>query len=185
MQTPTARLLELLELLQTRPLTTGAEIAERLAIDRRTVRRYVAALQDLGIPIEGQRGVGGGYRIRPGYRLPPLMLTDDEAVIVVLGLSAARRQGLDTDSGPVEGALDKIHRVLPDPLRRRVQALETALGFTASPRAGTPVAGDMVLVLAEAVRRGLRVRIVYTAFSGERTRRDLSTYGLVVHAGRW
>ena len=185
MRTPTARLLELLELLQTRPLTTGAEIAERLAIDRRTVRRYVAALQDLGIPVEGQRGVGGGYRVRPGYRLPPLMLSDDEAVIVVLGLIAARRQGLDTDSGPVEGALDKIHRVLPDPLRRRVQALETALGFTASPRAGTPVAGDMVLVLAEAVRRGLRVRIVYTAFSGERTRRDLSPYGLVVHAGRW
>ena len=185
MQTPTARLLELLELLQTRPLTTGAEIAERLAIDRRTVRRYVAALQDLGIPVEGQRGVGGGYRVRPGYRLPPLMLSDDEAVIVVLGLIAARRQGLDTDSGPVEGALDKIHRVLPDPLRRRVQALETALGFTASPRAGAPVAGDVVLLLAEAVRRGLRVRIVYTAFSGERTRRELSPYGLVVHAGRW
>jgi predicted DNA-binding transcriptional regulator YafY len=184
-QTPTARLLELLELLQTRPLTTGAEIAERLAIDRRTVRRYVAALQDLGIPVEGQRGVGGGYRVRPGYRLPPLMLSDDEAVIVVLGLIAARRQGLDTDSGPVEGALDKIHRVLPDPLRRRVQALETALGFTASPRAGAPVAGDIVLLLADAVRRGRRVRIVYTAFSGERTRRELSPYGLVVHAGRW
>jgi predicted DNA-binding transcriptional regulator YafY len=184
-QTPTARLLELLELLQTRPLTTGAEIAERLAIDRRTVRRYIAALQDLGIPVEGQRGVGGGYRVRPGYRLPPLMLSDDEAVIVVLGLIAARRQGLDTDSGPVEGALDKIHRVLPDPLRRRVQALETALGFTASPRTGAPVAGDVVLLLADAVRRSRRVRIVYTAFSGERTRRELSPYGLVVHAGRW
>ena len=131
MQTPTARLLELLELLQTRPLTTGREIAERLAIDARTVRRYVAALQDLGIPVEGQRGVGGGYRVRPGYRLPPLMLSDDEAVIVVLGLIAARRQGLDTDSSSVDGALVKIHRVLPDPLRRRVEALETALGFTA------------------------------------------------------
>jgi predicted DNA-binding transcriptional regulator YafY len=68
-QTPTARLLELLELLQTRPLTTGREIAEVLAIDRRTVRRYIAALQELGIPVEGQRGVGGGYRVRPGFRL--------------------------------------------------------------------------------------------------------------------
>ena len=185
MQTPTARLLELLELLQTRPLTTGREISERLAIDARTVRRYIAALQDLGIPVEGPRGVGGGYRVRPGYRLPPLMLSDDEAVIVVLGLIAARRQGLDSDSGSVEGALVKIHRVLPDLLRRRVEALETALGFTASPRTGAPVAGDTVLLLAEAVRRARRVRTSYRAFSGERTRRELSPYGLVVHAGRW
>ena len=58
---------------------------DQLGIDARTVRRYVAALQDLGIPVEGQRGVGGGYRIRPGYRLPPLMLSDDEAVVVALG----------------------------------------------------------------------------------------------------
>ncbi|HEX3291700.1 MAG TPA: HTH domain-containing protein, partial [Gaiella sp.] len=150
MQTPTARLLELLELLQTRPLTTGREIAELLEIDGRTVRRYIAALQALEIPVEGQRGVGGGYRVRPGYRLPPLMLSDDEAVVVVLGLIAARRQGLDSGSSSVDGALLKIHRVLPDPLRRRVEALETALGFTATPRAGAPVAGDAVLLLAEA-----------------------------------
>jgi predicted DNA-binding transcriptional regulator YafY len=185
MQTPTARLLELLELLQARPLTTGREIAEQLEIDGRTVRRYVAALQALEIPVEGQRGVGGGYRVRPGYRLPPLMLSDDEAVVVVLGLIAARRQGLDSDSGSVDGALTKIHRVLPDPLRRRVEALEIALGFTATPRAGAPVAGDTVLLLAEAVRRGRRVRTAYRSYSGDRTRRELSPYGIVVHAARW
>jgi predicted DNA-binding transcriptional regulator YafY len=89
--TATSRLLELLELLQARPLTTGREIADRLAVDRRTVRRYIAALQELGIPVEGERGVGGGYRVRPGFRLPPLMLNDDEAIVVVLGLAAARR----------------------------------------------------------------------------------------------
>ena len=76
---PTSRLLELLELLQTQPLVTGREIADRLDVDRRTVRRDVATLQQLGIPVEGERGVGGGYRLRPGYRLPPLMLSDDEA----------------------------------------------------------------------------------------------------------
>src|SRR5438874_11233255 len=123
MPTPAARLLELLELLQTKPLTTGREIADRLAIDGRTVRRYIAALQELGIPVEGERGVGGGYRVRPGYRLPPLMLDDDEAVVVVLGLVAARRLGLDGTSESVDGALAKIHRVLPDTLRRRVEAL--------------------------------------------------------------
>ncbi len=123
MPSPASRLLELLELLQTQPLTTGREIADLLAIDRRTVRRYVATLQELGIPVEGERGVGGGYRLRPGYRLPPLMLGDDEAIAVALGLIAAGRQGLSS----ADGALAKIERVLPDTLRRRVEALETNL----------------------------------------------------------
>src|SRR5215218_1334145 len=127
MASPTSRLLELLALLQARPLTTGREIADRLGIDARTVRRYVGVLQELGIPIEGQRGVGGGYRVRPGYRLPPLMLSEDEAVVVVLGLVAARREGLDGERGSVDGVLAKVHRVLPDTLRRKAEALETTL----------------------------------------------------------
>ena len=142
-QTPTARLLELLERLQTQPLTTGTEIADRLGIDRRTVRRYVTALQDLGIPVEGQRGVGGGCRIRPGYRLPPLMLDDDEAVVVALGVIAAGRLGLTASSESVDGALAKIRRVLPDGLRRRVEALETTLDFTTAAPAGAPVTGEV------------------------------------------
>jgi predicted DNA-binding transcriptional regulator YafY len=178
-------LLELLELLQERPLTTGREIADRLAVDARTVRRYIGALQELGIPVEGQRGVGGGYRVRPGFRLPPLMLSGDEAVVVVLGLLAARRQGLEASEGTVEGALAKVHRVLPDPLRRRVEALETTLGFTSAERAGAPVASDVALLLAEAIRRRLRVGFAYTAFTGEDTSRDVSPHGLVVHSGRW
>ena len=185
MQTPTSRLLELLELLQTRPLTTGREISDRLAIDARTVRRYIAALQELGIPVEGQRGVGGGYRVRPGFRLPPLMLSGDEAVVVVLGLLAARRQGLESSEGSVEGALAKIHRVLPDTLRRRVEALETTLGFTAAERTGAPVDSDVALLLAEAIRRGKRLAFAYRAFDGEETARDVSPHGLVVHSGRW
>ncbi|HKV68962.1 MAG TPA: HTH domain-containing protein, partial [Gaiellales bacterium] len=86
MLTPTARLLELLELLQSQPVVTGREVADRLGVDARTVRRYVDALRDLGIPVEGQRGVGGGYAMRPGFRLPPLMLGEDEAVAVALGV---------------------------------------------------------------------------------------------------
>lgn len=185
MLAPTARLLELLELLQTQTLTTGREIAERLSIDPRTARRYVAALQDLGIPVEGQRGVGGGYRIRPGYRLPPLMLTDDEAVVVALGVFAARRLGLSASDESVEGALAKLHRVLPDALRSRVQALESSLDFTAQPTTGVPVSGNAVLLLAEAIRRRRRLRATYRSFSGEETRRELSPHGLVVHSGRW
>jgi predicted DNA-binding transcriptional regulator YafY len=182
---PTARLLELLELLQAQTLTTGREIAERLSIDPRTARRYVAALQDLGIPVEGQRGVGGGYRIRPGYRLPPLMLTDDEAVVVALGVFAARRLGLSASDESVDGALAKLHRVLPDALRSRVQALESSLDFTAQPTNGVPVSGNAVLLLAEAIRRRRRLRATYRSFSGDETRRELSPHGLVVHSGRW
>ena len=185
MLAPTARLLELLELLQTQTLTTGREIAARLSIDPRTARRYVAALQDLGIPVEGQRGVGGGYRIRPGYRLPPLMLTDDEAVVVALGVFAARRLGLSASDESVDGALAKLHRVLPDALRSRVQALESSLDFTAQPTTGVPVSGNAVLLLAEAIRRRRRLRATYRSFSGAETRRELSPLGLVVHSGRW
>jgi predicted DNA-binding transcriptional regulator YafY len=183
--TPTARLLELLELLQAQPLLTGREISDRLDVDPRTVRRYVEALQDLGIPVEGQRGVGGGYRIRPGFRLPPLMLTDDEAVAVALGVQAAGRLGLSGSAEAVEGALGKIHRVLPDGLRRRVEALEATLDFTSNARQGAPVKGETVLVLADAIRRRRRLRVTYRAFSGDETRRELSPHGLVVHSGRW
>jgi predicted DNA-binding transcriptional regulator YafY len=183
--TPTARLLELLELLQAQPLITGREISDRLGVDGRTARRYVAALQDLGIPIEGQRGVGGGYRIRPGFRLPPLMLTDDEAVVVALGTLAAGRLGLSGSAESVDGALAKIHRVLPDALRRRVEALEETLDFTSSARQGAPVKGQTVLILADAIRRRRRLRMTYRAFSGDHTRRELSPHGLVVHSGRW
>lgn len=185
MLAPAARLLEVLELLQTQPVTTGREIAERLTIDARTVRRYVTRLQELGIPVEGQRGVGGGYRIRPGYRLPPLMLTDDEAIVVTLGTIVAGRLGLTGDPESVDGALAKIHRVLPDVLRRQVEALETTLDFTSRAPTGAPVPGQRALLLADAIRRRRRVRTGYRAFSGERTQRELSPHGLVVHSGRW
>ena len=185
MLSPTARLLELLELLQTQPLTTGRQIADRLGVDGRTARRYVAALQALGIPVEGQRGIGGGYRIRPGYRLPPLMLTDDEAVVLAVGVLAAGRLGLGGPAESAEGALAKIHRVLPDALRRRVEALEETLDFTASAPDGAPVAGTTVLPVAEAIRRRRCLSTTYRTYAGEESRRRLSPYGLVVHSGRW
>src|SRR5262249_58989004 len=146
----TSRLLELLEVLQTKPLVTGRELGDRLGVDRRTVRRDIAALQTLGIRGEGERGGGGGYRLRPGYRLPPLMLTEDEATAVVLGLTASRRLALG-DADGTDGALSKIHRVLPDTLRRRVEALEAALAFTGSRIAGAPPAGGAAPLPAPAV----------------------------------
>ena len=185
MPTPASRLLEVLELLQSRPVASGREIADHLGVDGRTVRRYIDNLQELGIPVEGQRGVGGGYRLQPGYRLPPLMLSDDEVVMVVIGLAAARRLGLDAGGDHPESALEKIHRVLPTTLRRRVEALEAAVAFTSSETMGVPVEAEVLLLVSDAIRRRHRLLTAYTSFAGERSDRELSPYGLVVHAGRW
>jgi predicted DNA-binding transcriptional regulator YafY len=184
MGSPTSRLLELLELLQARPSTTGREIADRLGVDPRTARRYVAILQDLGIPIEGQRGVGGGYRVRPGYRLPPLMLSDDEAVAVVLGLLATRSPSPDDAPEAAARALAKINRVLPSALRRQVEALEETLTFTTGTAAAPPDAA-LVLLVADAIRRRLRLQAAYRSFTGDVSERALSPWGLVLRSGCW
>ncbi len=173
------RVLALLEALQDRPAATGPELAARLGVDVRTVRRDVLALRELGIPVEGQRGEGGGYRLRPGYRMPPLMFTPAEAATVALGLIAARRDGLDAD-----GALAKVRRVLPDAVRLRVEALEHTLRFTGAPSVSPP-SGERLLLLAEAARRGRRVHARYTASGGAESEREFSPFGLVAHAGRW
>jgi predicted DNA-binding transcriptional regulator YafY len=175
-----ARVLALLEALQDQSSLTGPDLATRLGVDVRTVRRDVVSLQDLGIPVEAERGPAGGYRLRPGYRMPPLMLTAAEATAVALGLLAARRDGLDAD-----GALAKIRRVLPELVRRRVEALEQTLSFTASAPEAMPPKGEHLLLLAEAALRGRRVNAVYVASDGQRSERELSPYGVVSHRGRW
>ena len=173
------RVLTLLEALQDRPSATGPELAARLGVDVRTVRRDIVALRDLGIPVEGERGRGGSYRLRPGYRVPPLMFTAGEAAAVALGLMAARRLGLEA-----EGALAKVRRVLPDRVRLPVESLEHTLGFTGEIDASPPD-GEILLALADATRRSRRVHARYTDSAGVETARELSPYGLVAHAGRW
>jgi predicted DNA-binding transcriptional regulator YafY len=173
------RVLELLEALQDRGATTGPELAQRLGVDVRTVRRDIVALRDLGIPVEGERGRGGSYRLRPGFRVPPLMFTSGEAAAVALGLLAARRLGLEA-----EGALGKVRRVLPDPLRRGVESLEQILGFTGDVEAAPPD-GETLLALADAAGRGRRVAATYVDSAGTETARELSPHGVVSHSGRW
>ena len=174
------RVLMLLEALQDHPSIAGPRLAQRLGVDVRTLRRDVTSLRDLGIPVEAERGPAGGYRLRPGFRMPPLMLTATEATAVALGLLAARREGLDAD-----GALAKIRRVLPDQVRLRVEALEQTLGFTGTPPNANPPKGEHLLLLADAARRGRRVRALYTTSDGTESERELSPYGVVSHRGRW
>src|SRR4051812_16207503 len=172
------RVLGLLEALQDHPFASGPQLAARLEGDERTLRRDGAALRALGIPVEAERGRGGGYRPRPGYRMPPLMFTPAEATAVALGLLAAQRDGVDAGS-----ALTKLRRVLPERIRLRVEALEATLRFTGRARAEAP--GEAILALAEAARRGRRVTGAYTTSAGETARREITPYGLVAHAGRW
>jgi predicted DNA-binding transcriptional regulator YafY len=194
MARPTARVLTLLELLQSGGIRTVAELAGRLDVDERTVRRYVDHLLDLDVPVESVRGRYGGYRLASGYRLPPLMLSDDEALAVLLGLVAGRRAGLLTTADAAsETAAAKIRRVLPERLGRRLDALLGSLAFTAprgETRGGTagetaaPETG-VLLALADAVRHRRPVWIRYTAGDGRRSERTLHPYGLVAHSGRW
>jgi hypothetical protein len=122
MARPTTHVLTLLELLQSGGIRTVAELADRLGVDGRTVRRYVDHLIDLDVPVESVRGRYGGYRLASGYRLPPLMLSDEEALAVLLGLFAGRRTGLMTATGTAsETAAAKIRRVLPERLGPQAQ----------------------------------------------------------------
>ncbi|WP_327676020.1 helix-turn-helix transcriptional regulator [Kitasatospora sp. NBC_00458] len=185
MDHPVSRTLALLELLQARPGLTGAELAERLEVDVRTVRRYATRLADLGIPVQAERGRYGGYRLMPGFRLPPLMLTGDEAASVVLGLLAGRRSGLSVGEQAGESALAKIQRVLPPQLRERVAAVEQTLGLTTAPATGPTPAAAALFTLAEAARRRRRVRLDYRDREGAPSEREFDPYGLVFHSGRW
>lgn len=180
MSRPASRLLAFLELLQHRLVVDGAAAAQELGVSERTVRRYAVALQDLGIPVEGQPGVGGGYRLRPGTRLPPLMLSDEEAAAVVFGLVMAERRGL---SG-AEGASSKVARVLPERLARRVERLRDELRLLGEPEP-TPASGETLLLVTEAVRRRRSLRIGYTRGDGTRSTREIEPLGLVARRGRW
>jgi predicted DNA-binding transcriptional regulator YafY len=187
MPRPTVRVLALLELLQaggTRPVPA---LAERLAVDERTVRRYAQHLIELGMPVESVRGRYGGYRIGAGSRLPPLMLTDDEALSVVVGLAAAERGGLLAASGTAaQTASAKIRRVLPPRLARPLAALIHSTSSTPAPLgpAGAATAA-VLLTVAEAAHDHRPVQLTYTDHAGADSVRTLLPWGVVAHHGRW
>ncbi len=185
MSHPLTRVLTLLELLQSNARLTGAELAGRLDTDVRTVRRYMSHLRDLGIPVEAERGRHGGYRLARGYRMPPLVLTNDEALAVVLGLLAAERLGMTAAEPAGAGALAKIERVLPDALREPLAAMRETLSFTANTVIGQAPGTGVLLALAQASRARTTVGIHHRSWREEHTERDIDPYGVVFHRGRW
>ena len=174
----------MLELLQSRRRITGVEIAERLEVSPRTARRYVETLRELGVPVRGERGRHGAYSLRPGFKLPPMMFTDDEALGLALGLLTARRLGLAGVAPTVEGALAKLGRVMPEALGERIRALEETI-IPAVARPAELPAGEVIVTIATAVRGRRRMRLRYRSGSGEETERRVDPYAVIHREGYW
>ena len=181
---PTSRVLTVLELLQARPSITGPELAARLEMDVRTVRRYIAHLQDVGIPIESTIGRIGGYRLRPGFKLPPLIFTEEEATAIMLGLLASSWLEIGQSSVAIEGALAKVSRVLPFQARERLQAVTEHLVLYPQSQQDRPAA-SLLIDLSGAIHASQRILIEYRSQNREHTRRKVEPYGLTGWRGHW
>ncbi len=188
MDHPTTRVLAVLELLQARGRVSGSELARRLRVDPRTVRRYIAMLEEMGIPVTAERGRHGAYLLVAGFKLPPMMFSDDEALALSVGLLAARGLGLGDNSPAVASAQAKLERVMPQNLKRRVRAVDETVALDLS-RPVPPGDTAALAALSEAAQASRRVRMRYRAAggpsAGEPTERDFDSYGLAYRAGRW
>ncbi|MFI0449470.1 helix-turn-helix transcriptional regulator [Actinomadura sp. 6N118] len=183
MSETSARLLRLLSLLQSRRDWTGTELAERLDVTTRTIRNDVGRLRDLGYPVDARPGVAGGYRLGNGRALPPLLLDDDEAVAVAVGLRTAASGSIAGIEETSARALAKLQQVLPSRLRRRVTAFQ--ISALQMPAPGIRVDPDVLTVIASACRDQERLRFDYRAHSGTSSRRQVEPYRLVHDHSRW
>ena len=181
-----ARTLQLLSLLQSRRHWAGEELAGRLAVSVRTLRRDVDRLRELGYPVEARRGVDGGYALAPGAALPPLVLDDEEAVALALGLQAAAQGAVTGMAESSVRALAKVVQVMPARLRRRVDALRAMTVPSGWDAPATPAVDPGVLTtLALACRDSERLEFGYTAAAGEASERQVEPYRLVALGRRW
>ena len=181
---PSARLLRLLSLLQTPRDWTGAELAERLEVSPRTVRHDIERLRALGYPVHANRGAIGGYRLEPGANLPPLLLEDDEAVAVAVGLRTAAGGAVTGIEETSLRALAKVEQVLPTRLRAKVNALQTATVLVTH-RSGPMVEPDVLTLLAATCRDHRRLRFDYVDRRGTASQRAVEPYRLVNAGRRW
>jgi predicted DNA-binding transcriptional regulator YafY len=178
-----SRLLELLSLLQARRDWPGAVLAERLDVSPRTVRRDVERLRDLGYPVESVTGPAGGYRLRAGTAMPPLLLDEDEAIAIAVGLGTAARTSVAGIEESAVRALVKLEQVLPEHLRRRVHALGAAT--VSQPASGPTVDPQHLTTIAAACRDLECVRFAYRSRDGTDSRRHVEPHGLVNRGRRW
>ena len=181
---PATRVLAVLELLQTHGRMSGAELARRLEVDGRTLRRYISVLEDLGIPITSERGRHGAYMLVAGFKLPPMMFSDDEALALSVGLLAAKSLGLAEGNSAVTSAQAKLERVMPAKLKTRVRAVDETVTLDLT-RAPPPGDNQALVVLSAAAQAQRRVHMQYRSSKGEGSERDFDPYGLLYREGRW
>lgn len=177
-------MLRLLSLLQTHRHWAGDELADRLEVSQRTLRRDIDRLRDLGYPVDASRGVAGGYQLRAGSALPPLLLDDDEAVAIAVGLRSAAAGSVSGVEDTSVRALTKIIQVMPPRLRRRVAALQNYT-VPAMFGGGPTVDAVALTVLAQACRDSERLRFGYTRRDGEQAPRHVEPLRLVSLGRRW
>ena len=194
---PTTRVLAVLELLQAHGQLSGADIAARLAIDARTVRRYIVTLEEIGIPVTSRRGRDGGYALMAGFKLPPMMFTDAEALALSVGLLAARALGPAEAAPAAASAQAKLERIMPDALKRRVRAVSQTvrldLAGIGAPRGGGGGNGalvalggnDALVALSAAALAQQRVLLQYRGADGAPSAREVDPYGLAFRSGAW
>ncbi|MEU4668129.1 YafY family protein [Amycolatopsis sp. NPDC023774] len=186
MANTSSRTLRLLSLLQTHRYWPGQELAGRLEVSIRTLRRDVDRLRELGYPVEAQRGVDGGYQLAPGATLPPLVVDDEEAVALAVGLQAAAQGSVEGIAESSLRVLAKVVQVMPARLRRRVDALRAMtvpLGWNGVP--GASVDPGVLTAVALACRDSERLRFSYTAADGRQTERHVEPLRLVPVGRRW
>jgi predicted DNA-binding transcriptional regulator YafY len=183
MLTTSARLLRLLSLLQARADWSGPELADRLGVTTRTIRSDMERLRTLGYPVHAAPGVGGGYRLGAGAALPPLLLDDDEAVAVAVGLRTAANGSVTGIQETSVRALAKLQQVLPSRLRHRVAALEAST--VEVPAAGPTVDPEVLTAIAGACRDRQRLRFDYRDHDGSASVRSVEPHRLVHDRGRW
>jgi predicted DNA-binding transcriptional regulator YafY len=185
MSDPTARTLRLLTLLQTHRFWPGAELAEQLEVSQRTVRRDVDRLRELGYPVDATPGAAGGYRLAAGAHMPPLLLDDDEAVAIALGLRAATRAGVEGIEDTSLRALAKLEQVLPDRLRRRVRSVHSNVAVLRWRGDDSAIDPEYLAVLTQACRDREEVRFDYRRRDGTESRRLVQPHQLVSAGRRW
>jgi len=181
---PTTRVLALLELLQNQGQTSGADLAQKLEIDRRSLRRYIVTLEEMGIPIMTARGRHGGYSIMPGFKLPPMMFNEEEGFAISIALSAARQMKLLDVASSIESAQAKLQRILPDKLRQRLIAADAAIELNLQ-SAAVPADKEILARLSHAVAHKQTVHIQYRGANDVESERMVDGYGLAFHAACW
>ncbi|MEV5428535.1 YafY family protein [Streptomyces sp. NPDC052701] len=179
-----ARILQLLSLLQTPREWPGGELADRLGVSRRTVRRDIDRLRELGYPVQATKGSDGGYRLVAGKAMPPLVLDDEEAVAIAVGLRAGAGHAVEGVDEASVRALAKLEQVLPGRLRHRVTTLQAATTPLTSGD-GPSIAPETLTVMASAVAGRERLRFSYRAADGTESRRETEPYRLVSTGRRW